>query len=162
MSAPAVLACWPEGIHGLSTADAVVEGRVVAIRSFQDADTILSEATLAVLAVLSGDVFSDRVTVRYAGGVVDDLGLMVSGEPEFQVGEEVRVDLLREPDGAYRVDGGNAGKVTLGGIGPLYGYGGTTGPTPICPSDTTSPRRVRPIVPASTRPFRPLCRPGRM
>ena len=124
LSVPAALASWPEGIHGLSTADAVIEGRVLAIRSFQDADTILSEATLSVLAVLSGDVFSDRVTVRYAGGVVDDLGLMVSGEPEFQVGEEVRVDLLREPDGAYRVDGGNAGKVTLGGIGPLYGYGG--------------------------------------
>ncbi len=119
-----------ESVAGLAArADLGVLGSVIAIRSAwnEDRSLIVSYVTVRVSETLLGTDPRAEVIVRVAGGVLpaEDIGMTVSGAPEFQVGEEVVVllrggvapgRLEREAVGVppfYRVVGGELGKFTL-------------------------------------------------
>lgn len=93
-------------------ADYVVEGRVEQIASAWDAGGIVTRVVLAVSVSLKGDL-DGRVTITHLGGQVGDIGMVVSTEPRFSVGEKARVYLVRHADGTLRVLWGSEGKVIL-------------------------------------------------
>ncbi|MGE3887413.1 MAG: matrixin family metalloprotease [Vicinamibacterales bacterium] len=71
---------------------AVVSGHVTAIATAADASGgIYTYVSIAVSEVLKGSVPDGRVVLKQAGGVVGDIGLDVSGQASFAVGEEVLV-----------------------------------------------------------------------
>jgi len=107
-------------------ADYVVEGQVERVTSVWDEEqgTIYTLITLAVSNHLKGNL-PDSVTIKHLGGEVDDLSLVVSTEPSFTVGEEVRLYLVQLEDGRLRTLWGYEGKISLGGpVAPQYTYNG--------------------------------------
>jgi len=117
----------PDGRALDDLADYVVEGRVERVTSYWDEEraTIYTLVTLRVTRTLKAYV-PPVLTIRHLGGEVDGMGLIVSSEPQFAVGEEVRVYLRRRPDGTMGVLWGSEGKVHLGGtrFEPAYVYEG--------------------------------------
>jgi hypothetical protein len=91
-------------------ADAVVEGRVIALRSFWiDSGYIVTEATVRVDEVVIGTA-PRYVTVRTFGGEVGDFTIVAHGFPQFQTDQAVLLFLKKEPaDGSVRVLGYQAG-----------------------------------------------------
>jgi len=128
LSPDAAAAPPPPGEETLfALADYVLEGQVARIVSAWDEGrtTIYSLVTLAVSNRLKG--YPDNpVMIKHLGGQVGDVGLVVSTEPQFVVGEEVRVYLVRREDGNLWVLWGSEGKVSLDEpvIGPQYSYNG--------------------------------------
>ena len=78
-------------------ADRIVSGTVVDQRSEWGDRVILTDVTLRLGHCYKGSCEGDHLTVRVFGGEVDDLGMHVEGEPNFQVGEEVFVFLQEIP-----------------------------------------------------------------
>jgi hypothetical protein len=85
---------------------AVVEGRVLEVHSFWNADgtAILTEATIQVNDVVAGRA-ADVVTVRTFGGQVGDHVIEAHGFPTFQQGEQALLFLQNGGHGALRVTG---------------------------------------------------------
>jgi len=80
-----------------------------------DHSLIVTDITLKVTAKLKGSVHSDTVTITIAGGDIprEDEAIIVSGAPEFEIGEEKLLFLLDDKklycpvlgwkQGAYKV-----------------------------------------------------------
>ncbi|MEM3647497.1 MAG: hypothetical protein QW334_05060, partial [Thermofilum sp.] len=77
-------------------------------------ETIYTDVEIAVSECLAGEAPS-TIYVRTQGGQIGDIGLWVSHEPRFSLGEEVVLFLAHNIDspGYYRVCGGFRGKLTV-------------------------------------------------
>ncbi len=80
----------PEQLTDFSAA--IVTGRVAALATATDATGgIYTYVTIDVTEVLKGSIPGAQVVLKQAGGVIGDLGLAVSGQAAFSVGEDVLV-----------------------------------------------------------------------
>lgn len=96
-------------------AEAVVQGRVLAVESFWDPAriVIVSEALIEVEELLVGDAPS-VVVVKTWGGVVGDYAVEAVGFPKFEPGERLLVFLATEPgDTVARVLGYQQGQFRI-------------------------------------------------
>ena len=76
---------------------------------------------LAVRDTLKGPVGA-RFVISEPGGMVDGIGMRVSGAPEFQVGEEIIVFAYQTPIDYWRVRGYSQGSFRVGAAsGPESG-----------------------------------------
>lgn len=97
---------------------AAVEGRVVAIaaRWDADADAIYTYVTIEVARSWGLAGSPARVVVKQLGGLVADTALVVGGQAQFDLGEDVLIFLdVRPRDGTLSVSGLEQGKWTLSG-----------------------------------------------
>ena len=88
-------------------ADAIVHGRVEAVRSFWEGKQILTEVTLAVDRGLKG-LRTDRLTIVQLGGVVSEphpAGMSVPGAPIHTGGDEGYYFLRSTPGGRHVIVG---------------------------------------------------------
>jgi hypothetical protein len=98
-------------------ADLIVTGSVQQISSQWNADRsqIQTDVRVSVEKCVKGTSRPSEVTVRLPGGQVGDIVQDSSGNPDFQVGEEVLVFLQSGEEGTVRVVGGFQGKLLLSG-----------------------------------------------
>jgi len=68
---------------------AIVTGRVIGIASDWDSNTIYTYITVEVGDVLKGGISERQIVLKQAGGVVGPIGLKVSGQSRFYLGEEI-------------------------------------------------------------------------
>jgi hypothetical protein len=71
--------------------EVVVAGEVTAIASAREGNAIYTYVTIEVDEVLRGHISDRHVVLKQAGGVVDDIGMDVSGQARFERGEHVLV-----------------------------------------------------------------------
>ncbi|MBK8009898.1 MAG: hypothetical protein IPK13_00990 [Deltaproteobacteria bacterium] len=109
----------PLSIEDLSEkADAIVRGRVVNDYAAWDAAhqqiSTYTEVTLTE-TMLAPSSLGASFVVRTLGGIVGDVGMHVSGEPTFTLGEDVLVFLARVGDepNSFRVLGMSQGKYQI-------------------------------------------------
>lgn len=97
----------------LASSAAVVEGRVLDVRSFwnDDRTAIVSEARVLVDELVAGEA-PNVVVVRTFGGEVGDLAIVAHGFPTFQSGEQVLLYLSQDGEG-YRVTGYRLGQYSI-------------------------------------------------
>jgi hypothetical protein len=99
---------------------AAVEGRVVDVAARWDAaaDAIYTFVTIEVSRAWGFDAPPARVVVKQLGGVVGDTALLIGGQAQFAVGEDVLVFLdVRPRDLTLSVAGLEQGKWLLTGSG---------------------------------------------
>jgi len=77
----------------LGFSDVVVTGRVAAVATGWDERTIYTYVTLDVAEVLKGWIPESQIVLKQLGGRVDDLALIIGGQPTFTVGEHVLIFL---------------------------------------------------------------------
>jgi hypothetical protein len=82
-----------------AAADAVVQGEVLSVESYRDAqkNRVYRRVTVGVHSFLKGHG-PDEILVRVAGGVLGELEYRVLGAPQFEVGEEVVLFLEARAD----------------------------------------------------------------
>lgn len=98
------------------TSAAAVQGRVVAVSSQWDADTIYTFVTIDVVKAWGLGDTPARVVVKQLGGVVGPTALRIGGQATFAVGEDVLVFLdVRPRDNTLSVAGLEQGKWLLTG-----------------------------------------------
>lgn len=97
-------------------ADAVVQGRIVEVHSFWNAErtAILTEATLEVEDTVVGAAPA-FVNLRTFGGQVGSYRVEAHGFPTFQLGERMLVFLEPDQDGARKVLGYLQGQFRIQG-----------------------------------------------
>jgi hypothetical protein len=78
-------------------ADVIVTGHVADVAAGWDGDTIYTYVTLDLTAVLKGWVPERQIIIKQLGGRVDDLALLVAGQPSFTRGQDVLVFLEARP-----------------------------------------------------------------
>jgi len=106
----------------------VVVGRVENIESVWNEETgsIYTYVKVWVEECLKGIVQDDYVVIKHKGGETEDVGLWVSSEPNFSLGEKVKVFLkLVEETGEFTLIDGRKGKISL--IAPVssgFNYSG--------------------------------------
>jgi len=83
----------------IASSDAVVRGQVVSVESFWNGDhtLIISEAVFEVESVIVGSA-SRYVTLRTAGGTVDENTVKAIGFPTFRTGERALLFLHRDDE----------------------------------------------------------------
>lgn len=93
----------------------ILLGKVENIESHWNENTggICTCVKVHVEELLKGNIQSEYVLIKHKGGEVGDIGLWVSGEPHFTLGEKVRVFLKLEETGEFTVVDGFKGKVSL-------------------------------------------------
>lgn len=93
----------------------VIVGNVLSVESRWDekAATIFTYAKVHVEERLKGDLTEDFVVIRYRGGEIGNIGLLVSNEPRFLLGERVKVFLKKDEAGYFSVVGRGDGKASL-------------------------------------------------
>jgi hypothetical protein len=93
----------------------VIVGNVLSVESRWDekAATIFTYVKIHVEEHLKGNLTEDYVVIKHLGGEVGDIGLLVSDEPHFLVGEQIKAFLKKEENGYFSVVGGVAGKASL-------------------------------------------------
>jgi hypothetical protein len=89
----------------------VVRGTVKKTKAMWSGKRIVTEVTLSVSSSLKGSPGAE-VTLYTPGGVVDDIGMKVSGAPTFKEKEEVLV-FLQARKGNYSVLGLGQGKYNI-------------------------------------------------
>jgi hypothetical protein len=62
---------------------------------------------------LRGTINDDYILIKYEGGEIGNIGLWVSDQPIFVLGERVKVFLKLEETGEFTVVDGNKGKISL-------------------------------------------------
>src|SRR6266545_1875340 len=67
----------------------ILTGRVARVAVGWDAGTLYTYVTVDVSDVLKGDVPDRQVVIKQLGGRVDDVALIVGGQPTFTPGEEI-------------------------------------------------------------------------
>ena len=83
-------------------AEAIIEGKVTSVKSEWSDNLsagIVTNVNIKVNDVVKGDlIVGEEVTVQILGGVIleQDIGLMVSDQPEFQQDEEVIIFLKKD------------------------------------------------------------------
>jgi len=99
----------------LEKASHVLVGRVEGIESRWDKTTsvIYTYVHVYVEECLKGTIQGEHVTVKHRGGEIGDIGLWVSGEPRFILGEKIKLFLKHEETGEFTVLGGREGKISL-------------------------------------------------
>jgi hypothetical protein len=100
----------------VAEAEQVVVGRVVSETShYDERGRIVTDTTLQVEETLKGDrAPGAAIVVRKLGGVVDDIGMRVSGEASFTVGESVLLFGARyRAGGALRTVGMAQGAIRI-------------------------------------------------
>ena len=98
----------PEGLDGLTArSDLVVLGTVSSFRTCLEQDSIVTEVLIAPKRVIKGALPSTVGPVRVVvpGGRYGPYRLIVSGAPEFTIGETSVLFLQRSADGFEVVDG---------------------------------------------------------
>lgn len=97
----------------IASADLILRGRVEGATSqWADRDRGLIETahSLRVRYQIKGEIDRSHIVVFTQGGVIGDLGLAVSDEAQFRVGDEVIVFLNPDANGRWDVVGGAQGK----------------------------------------------------
>ena len=111
-------------------ADLIVVGEVKKIESRWDKEGFFTYITIVVEQSLKGNA-NQEVSVRVIGGEVGDIGLKVSDEPEFKLGEKVKVFLKGKE--IYDIVGLYQGKYTIVDgevLKPTFNYSGLHWPGP--------------------------------
>jgi len=96
----------PADVEALTaSADAVVHGRVLALRSHPgpQGGLIFTEVSIAPIEWWKGTGGPQPIAVRVEGGTIGDIGQAVSGAPSFTPGDEVVLFLRRIATGLYDV-----------------------------------------------------------
>jgi len=94
-------------------ADAILIGTVLsATPKFDDDGEIVTDIEIRVEEILKGSV-GDEVLIRERGGIIGELGLMVSGVPKYHPGEKTLVFLQARPEGYWRTWGMQLGKFSF-------------------------------------------------
>jgi hypothetical protein len=111
-AASTFLAMTPDELA--AKADSVVEGRVVAVRSFWNPEhtAILTEADLEIDQTVVGDA-AGVVTLRTFGGKVGNYVIVAHGFPTFRRGERLLLFLEPEQAGARKVLGYQQGQYRI-------------------------------------------------
>ncbi len=93
----------------------IVQGKVVKKHCEwnQDEPRINTTITIKVGRSIKGDLAKEEVVIRQPGGVIGDVGLKVSGFPDFQEGEEVLVFLQKGEEYFRKVVGLAQGKFRI-------------------------------------------------
>jgi hypothetical protein len=93
----------------------IVQGRVVKKHCewSQNKTRINTTITIKVVRSIKGNLAKEEVAIRQPGGVIGDVGLKVSGFPDFQEGEEVLVFLQEGEEGFRKVVGLTQGKFRI-------------------------------------------------
>jgi hypothetical protein len=80
-------------------ADVIVTGRVRAVQSAWDSqvNTIYTYVTVNVAEVLKGDIADREITIKQLGGVAAEVGLSITDQAQFTVGEDVLLYLEARP-----------------------------------------------------------------
>jgi hypothetical protein len=80
-------------------ADVVVTGRVRSVTSAWDSqvNTIYTYVTVDVAEVLKGDIADRHITIKQLGGVAGEVGLSITDQAQFTVGEDVLLYLEARP-----------------------------------------------------------------
>ncbi|MEI7728176.1 MAG: hypothetical protein WCO56_01315 [Verrucomicrobiota bacterium] len=102
----------PADIEKLSTnAQLVVQGRALSLTIQRNpAGVIYTAVDFQVDDVWRGQLGTNHIEIRYAGGILGEQGLYVTSEVEFNVGEEAVVFLLQAPENAWVCVGMSQGK----------------------------------------------------
>ncbi|MEO0005705.1 MAG: hypothetical protein ABIK49_06875, partial [candidate division WOR-3 bacterium] len=104
--------------------DLIVSGIVTDVTSYWNSDqtAIYSDVTLAINQVEKGaDV--QRVVVRIPGGEVGDVGMAVEDIPFLEIGDQVRLHLVKTPEpGVYEIFGALQGVSNERDAPPLKYY----------------------------------------
>jgi hypothetical protein len=100
----------------VAQADAVVQGRIVEVQSFWNAEhtAILTEATLEVEDTMVGAAPA-YVNLRTFGGQVGNYHIEAHGFPTFRLGERMLLFLEPEQEGAQKVLGYQQGQFRIQG-----------------------------------------------
>jgi len=92
----------------------VVTGRVASLTVRAEGGSIYTYAAIAVADVLKGQLTDETVVVKELGGTLPTLGLYISEQATFQLGEEVLLFLAARPrDGTLYTVGLSRGKWAL-------------------------------------------------
>jgi len=104
-----------DSIDMVEKASHVLVGKVENMESHWDEErgTIYTYVEVYVEEHIKGTIQDKYVVIKYRGGEVGDIGLWVSGEPHFLLGEKVKVFLKLEETGEFTVLDGWEGKVSL-------------------------------------------------
>lgn len=96
-------------------AELIVVGTVEEMSSQWNAEgnQIHTDVRVSVQKCVKGPWRPGQVTIRVAGGRVDDVVQSLSAGPRFEAGEEVLVFLERADEDTFRTIGGFQGKLTL-------------------------------------------------
>lgn len=100
----------------VAEAEQVVLARVIGRQShFDDHGRIVTDVTMQVEESIKGEhAVGAAIVVQRLGGVVDDIGMRVAGEPDFRVGETVILFGARAtPDAALRPIGMSQGALRV-------------------------------------------------
>lgn len=99
----------------VAESDQVVVARVLALDShFDEHGQIVTDVTMQVEESVKGPLAPGAaVTVRRKGGTVGDIGMRVSGEPSFTVGETVVLFAARSTGGVLRPVGMSQGALRV-------------------------------------------------
>lgn len=99
----------------VAESDQVIVARVLALEShFDDRGQIVTDVTMQVEESVKGQLAPGAaVTVRRKGGTVGDIGMRVSGEPSFSVGETVVLFAARGSSGVLRPVGMSQGALRV-------------------------------------------------
>jgi len=103
----------PADVEALtSSADAVVHGKVLGLRSHPGSQggLIFTEVSIAPIGWWKGAGGAQPIAVRIEGGIIGDIGQSVAGAPSFAAGDEVVVFLRRIATGLYDVERMGLGK----------------------------------------------------
>jgi hypothetical protein len=122
----ALSSLWQSGAHAslvealdletlVAEADQVVVARVLALNShYDDQGQIVTDVSMQVEDSVKGDIAPGAaVMVRRQGGTVGDIGMRVSGEPSFVVGETVLLFGARASGGVLRPVGMSQGALRV-------------------------------------------------
>jgi hypothetical protein len=87
------------------TSRLIVTGDVQAVQAQWDKNrqNIYTYVTVKVSEVLKGQIGSDSIVLKQAGGIVGDEGIIIDGAPGYKVGQQVLLFLNTLPDGALTV-----------------------------------------------------------
>lgn len=99
----------------VAEADQVVVARVLALDShFDDRGQIVTDVSMQVEESVKGDTAPGAaITVQRQGGKVGDIGMRVSGEPSFVVGEVIVLFAARSTAGVLRAIGMSQGALRV-------------------------------------------------
>jgi hypothetical protein len=102
-------------ISMMEKASYVLVGKVENIESHWDEESgsIYTYVKVYVEERIKGSIQDEYVVIKHKGGEVGNIGLWVSGEPCFLLGEKVEVYLKLEETGEFTVIDGWKGKVSL-------------------------------------------------
>ena len=80
-----------------------------------DHSLILTDFTVTVINQFTGDSLEAEINVTVLGGEIDDIGLFVTHQPHFKIGEKALLFLVKNSDMKLETLHGDQGKYELSG-----------------------------------------------